>query len=86
MTDYVLLAGDINSIPAVQVATMGVITTTDQYYACLDGTWNDDGDAIFAEIDEDGDIDVFPDVYIGRIPCRNSAEASRGKEAHFEES
>ncbi|MBL7047117.1 MAG: T9SS type A sorting domain-containing protein, partial [Candidatus Marinimicrobia bacterium] len=41
----------------------------DMYYACLDGTWNDDGDNKWGEPGED---DLYAEVSIGRI-CVDSA-------------
>jgi len=50
---------------------------SDLYYADIykNGTtdfedWDSDGDGIFAEWGED-ELDLRPDVYVGRLPCRN---------------
>ena len=52
---------------------------SDLYYGALDGTWDYDGDGIYGE-DDDGDlggeVDLFAEVYIGRIPCDTIAEAT----------
>jgi len=42
-------------------------------------SWDSDGDGIYGEwpydsIAEDQDIDLYPDVYVGRLPCRNKYE------------
>jgi len=55
-------------------------TPTDYYYACLDGTWDDDGDHKYGEskfncnkgVEE---VDWAPEVYVGRIPVRSEEEA-----------
>ncbi|MCF7920512.1 MAG: T9SS type A sorting domain-containing protein [Candidatus Cloacimonetes bacterium] len=41
----------------------------DMYYACLDGTWNDDNDNMWGESNED---DLYAEVSIGRI-CADTA-------------
>jgi hypothetical protein len=39
-------------------------------------SWNTNGNDIFAEWNEDGrdEMDLYPDVYIGRLPCRSIYE------------
>lgn len=58
----------------------GVAIETDQYFACLEGNWNGDGDDKFAEgafLAEPGDgADLMPDVFIGRAPVATVTEAS----------
>ena len=41
------------------------------YYACLDGTLNDDGDDRWGEVGED---DLLPEIGIGRLPFNNEAQ------------
>ena len=43
----------------------------DMYYACLDGTLNDDGDDRWGEVGED---DLLPEIGIGRLPFNNEAQ------------
>ncbi len=43
----------------------------DMYYACLDGTWNDDNDNRWGEIGED---DLLPEIGIGRMCFSNQNE------------
>ena len=43
----------------------------DMYYACLDGTLNDDGDDRWGEVGED---DLLPELGIGRLPFNNEAQ------------
>lgn len=45
------------------------LVPTDNYYGCLDGTWNDDGDSYWGE-STDG-VDYLYDVYVGRIQVDN---------------
>ena len=44
---------------------------SDMYYACLDGTLNDDDDDRWGEVGED---DLLPEVGIGRLPFNNEAQ------------
>jgi len=51
-----------------------VYIPTDNYYSCLDGDWDLDGDNIFGENAPDCDlgiseVDWIPEVCLGRIPC-----------------
>jgi hypothetical protein len=39
----------------------------DLYFADLDGDWNADGDSWWGEVADN--VDLYPDVYVGRIPC-----------------
>ena len=41
---------------------------SDMYYACLDGTLNDDNDDLWGEVGED---DLLPELGIGRLPFNN---------------
>lgn len=87
-TRWVLLGGDVEIIPTCLVWAAGFTrwVATDQYYACLDGNWNSNGNAIIGDqdyfIDDNGytdisdQMDLYPDVFVGRIPARNASEAS----------
>ena len=44
---------------------------SDMYYACLDGSWNDDGDNNWGESNE---ADLYAEVAIGRICADNATE------------
>ena len=79
---YVLLAGDYTEIPVrscrdphpVEGWDDGWIPA-DSYYACLDGTWNNDGDGYWGE---NGDItDIYADVYLSRIAIRSYSKMSQ---------
>ena len=82
-TRWVLLAGDSEIIPArgVYVSVGNVVDTslaTDMYYACLDGPWNRDRDNLWGETTDGlngGDIDLMPEVVVGRAPVSTAAEA-----------
>ncbi len=79
-TEYILLGGDVEIIPSRQFyvvvptspPTTGYIPA-DLYYAALDGTWNDDGDSYWGEIEDNPDW--YAEVYVGRAPVNTLAEA-----------
>ncbi len=85
---YVLIGADDDIIPAKDLY---VITDTfpsalieyempgDIYFACLDGTYNYDGDEYWGEPTDGeggGDVDLTAEVYVGRICARSSNEAT----------
>lgn len=77
-TDYVILGGDHASVPSRITANpvSGALDPpTDWYYAALDGTWNKQRDPYF-EWTWVGFIDKFPELWVGRIPARDAAEAN----------
>ncbi|MDP8225870.1 MAG: C25 family cysteine peptidase [Candidatus Lernaella stagnicola] len=62
---------------------------TDQYYGCLDGSYNGDGDWHWGETtdgDEGGDVDLLFDVHVGRFAVDEPWELSMigGKTMAFE--
>ena len=66
----VLLGGDVDLVPYRSLwchAQEGYddYVPSDSYYACLDGTLNDDGDNKWGEIGED---DLLPELAIARLP------------------
>ena len=75
---YVLLGGDSDVIPAKMLYVQGMDENVtpydtempvDLYYACLDGTYNYDGDTYWGEPhdgDNGGDVDLIAEVYVGR--------------------
>jgi len=82
--DYVLLAGDADPNNTSQniVPKRGFFADpgsgyddddipSDMYYACLDGTWNNDNDSRWGEPGED---DLFYEVGIGRLCADSPAE------------
>jgi hypothetical protein len=46
----------------------------DLYFADLDGDWNSDDDAYWGEIGDD--VDLYPDVYVGRLPANKGLQCS----------
>ncbi len=88
---YVLLGGDEPLVPVRRALLRlpmlpppgEVRLPTDQYFACLAGSWNADGDADWGEwpdpsIGETGDdVSTVPDLYVGRAMVSNAIEAQR---------
>ncbi len=75
--EYVLLGGDDGVIPHRGFYVyVGQYTdddiAADLYYAALDGTWNDDGDEYWGEVDE---MDPYAEVFVGRAPVEDPQEA-----------
>ncbi|MBC7129210.1 MAG: choice-of-anchor J domain-containing protein [Thermoplasmatales archaeon] len=85
-TQYVLLGGDISVVPYrglyVQAYAGGDTDydmESDLYFACLDGSYNSDGDSYWGEpTDGEGgkDVDLRAEVYVGRAPVENATELS----------
>ncbi len=44
----------------------------DMYYACLDGTWDGDGDGVYGEPDDHPDLAA--DIFVGRIPVNDTGQ------------
>lgn len=82
-TQWVLLGGDASVVPMRRARLWSALIPpfdlpTDQYYACLDGTWNADGDGYWGEGPGPGGPgdapDLFPELYVGRAPVRTASE------------
>ncbi|MCK5078233.1 MAG: hypothetical protein KAR38_17760, partial [Calditrichia bacterium] len=80
-TEWVLLGGDTEIIPDRKAFAMdceyGDYTDNyipcDLYYADLDGNWNANGNDIYGETDDE--VDLYPDVFVGRASVEDAAEA-----------
>ena len=80
-TIWVLLGGDTGIIPDRKAFAFDCeygdfndnYIPCDLYYADLDGDWNANGNSIYGEVDDN--IDMYPDVFIGRASVENSTEA-----------
>ncbi len=80
---WVLLGGTAALVPTRYAYTQfygGASIPTDLYFSCLDGSWNADGDALWGEgyfsaSDPGDDADLLPEVWVGRAPVTNTAEA-----------
>jgi hypothetical protein len=45
----------------------------DLYFADMDGDWNSDGDGLWGETTDD--VDLYPDVYVGRLPGNTGGQS-----------
>lgn len=82
-TQYVLLGGDTDVVAhrMVTVSANGhtMAYASDMYYACLDGPFNFDGDSVWAETTDGtagADVDLAPELYVGRATVGNGTEAT----------
>jgi hypothetical protein len=81
---YVLLAGDTDILPVrygYSAFGTDVEIPSDAYFACLDGNWNLDGDALWGEAASSPMVpvdstDLYPEVYVGRLPASTPSKAS----------
>lgn len=80
--DFLLLGGDTNIIPFRYAYAMTSEAgfhpredslPCDLYFSDLDGSWDANGNSIFGEIDDD--VDLHPDIFVGRATVENSTEA-----------
>ncbi len=76
-TEFVLIGGDIVVVPhrgayARVYSSTQTSTACDLYFSDLDGTWNADGDGYWGETSDN--VDMRPDVYVGRAPVQTRAE------------
>jgi hypothetical protein len=84
-TMWVLLGGDTGVVPArtVYAMTSGAGGGPDEdkircdlYYGDLDGSWDENGDGVYGQIQHDN-VDMYADVFVGRAPVDNTTEAER---------
>jgi len=85
---YVLLGGDDDLIPSLKLYVRswegeGAVTEynmpADFYFSCLDGTFNYDNDAYWGEPtdgDGGGEIDMYPEVHVGRVSANTPQEVT----------
>ncbi|MDD4858552.1 MAG: C25 family cysteine peptidase, partial [Candidatus Krumholzibacteria bacterium] len=82
--EWVVLGGDTDVIPARFAYCSyytGEFIPTDMYYSCLDGTWNADGDSLWGEAYHSSslpgdEVDLYSEVYVGRMPASTLDEAN----------
>ena len=82
-TEYYLLVGDCDVCPVREVwdpVNVGFgcdngTEPSDLYYECLDGDWDANGNDVFGEADDD--VDLYPEVKVGRIPVNTTEDVER---------
>ncbi len=84
-TRYVLLGGGGGVIPVrlayASISDKPSVTNlvSDLYYACLDGSWDGNGNGVYGEPEDGedgGDVDLAADVYVGRIPATTAEDVA----------
>jgi hypothetical protein len=82
-TSYVLLGGDIDAVPfrstwafdcEAGLHPLENDIPCDLYYSDLDGSWDANANDLFGEVADS--IDLYPDVFVGRLPTRNASQAT----------
>ena len=92
--DYVLLGGDTDLVPFRFAFAMDCEAgmhprendlPCDLYFSDLDGSWDENGNDIFGEIDDN--IDLHADVFVGRVTVEDvtEAEAWLAKQVAYED-
>ena len=80
--DFVLLGGDTEHVPVRYAFAMASEAgfhpredslPCDLYYSDLDGNWDANGNGIFGEVDDE--VDLYPDVWVGRVTVNDLEEA-----------
>jgi peptidase C25-like protein len=82
-TRWVLLGGDTDVLPPRYASVLDFLGNRsfvcDWYYACLEGTWDGDGDGRYGEPPSQegpGDAaDMIPELFVGRAPVSTHHEA-----------
>ncbi len=84
---WVLLGGDPTFVPTRTAFAMesgaGYYPDEDSlkcdlYYSDLDGTWDANDNGIYGEVADN--VDMYPDVFVGRSPARSASEAQKFSE------
>ncbi|MBN1948709.1 MAG: T9SS type A sorting domain-containing protein [Candidatus Cloacimonetes bacterium] len=75
--EYVLLGGDDEIVPIRGVyaqvgGTYDWNLPCDAYYSNLDGNWDGNGNGVYGQNDDE--VDMYPDLAVGRIPAETQAE------------
>ncbi len=76
--EYVLLGGDDEIVPIRTVfidtgwGTMDYNMPCDLYYGCLDNDWDGNGNGTYGEVSDN--VDMIPEVSVGRIPAETQEE------------
>ena len=79
--EWVLLGADTELLPARYAWSTALgpeNIPTDLYYACLDGTWNADGDALWGEGSstlDPSEADMYPELGVARAPANTIEQA-----------
>ncbi|MEO0080670.1 MAG: C25 family cysteine peptidase [candidate division WOR-3 bacterium] len=74
---YVILAGDVEqcSLRYAWLPSTTFYVPADMYFADLDGSWDANNNSKFGEMEGDS-VDLFHDVYVGRLPLDSAPDAA----------
>ena len=84
-TTWVLLGGSVQYVPVRYLDDVDGLepdetrVPSDLYYQCLDGSYNENGNYRYGEINDGingGLVDLYAEVYLGRAPVKNAADIS----------
>lgn len=88
---YAVLAGSQSNVPSpicyVRYLNHHTYTPTDWFYACFDTmNWDSNNNGKLGETDDD--VDLYPEIFVSRLPARNVADAEVmvDKIIHYEKS
>ncbi|MCF7792773.1 MAG: T9SS type A sorting domain-containing protein [Candidatus Cloacimonetes bacterium] len=79
--EHILLGGDDEIIPIRTVyintgsGTVDEHMPCDAYYSCLDNNWDGNANGIYGELGDD--VDLIPEIAVGRIPAETEDEFNR---------
>jgi len=81
-TEYYLMVGDCDIVPTREVwdpqGSGGLdngTEPTDLYFECLDGNWDANDNGLHGELDDN--VDLFPEVMVGRLPVQTPEQAQQ---------
>jgi hypothetical protein len=71
---FLLLGGDVGLLPhrSVFEDASATLIPCDMYFSDLDGTWDDDNDGVYGEVNDN--LDLYPDIFVGRAPVETPGE------------
>jgi|GEM_PF-268579 len=79
---WVLLGGDVDVVPDrigfAMDCEYGIPgendLRADLYYSDLDGTWDENGNGVFGEVEDN--VDLYPDIFVGRAPVNSVSDVN----------
>ncbi len=72
-TKWVLLGADSSAMPPRVVQMSGSFIASDLYFSDLDSNWDANGNQLYGEYEDE--VDLYPDVYVGRAPSNDLSQA-----------
>jgi parallel beta-helix repeat protein len=72
-TKWVLLGADSTTMPPRIVRMSNNLIACDLYFSDLDSNWDANSNQLYGEYDDE--VDLYPDVYVGRVPSNDLSQA-----------